>query len=77
MKIKLTHPTHNREDGGDLNIPPLQRFADNMTCVIEEAEKNLLMMKKFVEEYAELSGLEITNNRQFMRFIPKHADIEL
>ena len=38
-KIKITHPTHNKEDGGDLPIPPLQWFADDMTCVIEETEK--------------------------------------
>ena len=37
-KIKITHPTH-KEDGGDLPIPPLQWFADDMTCVIEETEK--------------------------------------
>ena len=62
-KIKLTHPTHNKEDGGDLNIPPLQCSAYDMTCVIEETEKNLLMMKKIFEEYAELSGLEINESK--------------
>ena len=62
-KIKLTHPTHKKEDGGDLNISPLQCFADDMTCVIEETEKNLLMMKKIFEEYAELSGLEINEGK--------------
>ena len=35
-KIQLTHLTHNKEDGGFLPIPPLQCFADDMTCVIEE-----------------------------------------
>ena len=34
-----------------------------MTCVIEETEKNLLMMKKIFEEYAELSGLEINEGK--------------
>ena len=62
-KIRLTHPTHNKEDGGDLDIPPLQCFADDMTCVIEETEKNLLMMKTIFEEYAKLSGLEINESK--------------
>ena len=62
-KIKLTHPTHNKEDGGDLYIPPLQCFADDMTVVIEETEKKLIMMKKIFEDYAELSGLEINEGR--------------
>ena len=38
-KIKLTHPTHSKEDGGSLPIPPLQCFADDMTCVIEETRR--------------------------------------
>ena len=33
-KIKLTHPTHRKEDGGSLDIPCLQCFADDMPCVI-------------------------------------------
>ena len=62
-KIKLTQPTHNKEDGGDLTIPPFQCFADDMTVVIEETEKNLLMMKKIFEDYAELSGLEVNQEK--------------
>ena len=62
-KIKLTHPTHNKEDWGDLSIPPLQCFADDMTFVIEETEKNLLMMKQIFDDYAELSGLEINEGK--------------
>ena len=53
-KIKLTHPTHNKEDGGSLPIPPLQCFADDMTCVIEETEKNLVMMKMIFESFESL-----------------------
>ena len=56
-KIKLTHPTHNKEDGGHLPIPPLQCFTDDMTCVIEETEKNLIMMKTI------LSGQEINEGK--------------
>ena len=62
-KIKLAHQTYNKEDGGDLAIPPLQCFADDMTCVIEETEKNLLMMKRIFESFAELSGLEINEGK--------------
>ena len=58
-KIRLTHPTAKKEDGGSLDIPCLQCFADDMTCIIEETEKNLLMMKKIFESFAVLSGLEI------------------
>ena len=57
-KIRLTHPTMRREDGGSLTISCLQCFADDMTCVIEETEKNLLMMKSIFESFAGLSGLE-------------------
>ena len=72
-KIKLTHPTQNKEDRGDLNIPPLQCFADNMTCVIEETEKNLLMMKKI---FAELSRLEINEGKtKIIRIGDRHYDI--
>ena len=38
-KIKLTHRTRNKEEVGDLTIPPLQCFADDMTVVIEETDK--------------------------------------
>ena len=44
-------------------MPPLQCFADDMTCVIEETEKNLLMMKKIFESFADLSGLEINEGK--------------
>jgi hypothetical protein len=56
-KIKLTQPTYNKEDGGKLPIPPLQCFADDMTCVIEETKKNLIMMKMIFKSFAILSGL--------------------
>ena len=58
-KIKLTNPDHRDEDGGSIKIPVLQCFADDMTCVIEETERNLLMMKRIFEDFAALSGLEI------------------
>jgi hypothetical protein len=60
-KIKLTHPTYNEEDGGFLHIPPYQCFADDMSCVIEETEKNLVMMKTIFKSFAVLSGLEIND----------------
>ena len=62
-KIRLTHPTMRKEDEGSLDIPCLQCFADDMTCVIEETEKNLLMMKTIFESFAELSGLEINEGK--------------
>ena len=34
-----------------------------MTCVIEETEKNLLMMKRIFEDFAALSGLEINEGK--------------
>ena len=72
----VTHPTHNKEDGGDLNIRPLQCFTDDMTCVIEETEKNLLMMKKIFEDYADLSGLEINEGKtKLIRIGTKLDDI--
>ena len=73
--IKLTH---NKEDGGDLTIQPLQCFADDMTCVIEETEKNLLVMKKIFEDYAKLSGLEINEGKtEIIRIGDRHDDITL
>ena len=62
-KIKLNTPNYSKEDGGDLDIPVLQCFADDMTCVIEETEKNLVMMKSIFEEFAALSGLEINEKK--------------
>ena len=62
-KIKLSNPGHRDEDGGATNIPVLQCFADDMTCVIEETERNLLMMKNIFESFAELSGLEINEGK--------------
>ena len=38
-------------------------LADDMTCVIEETEKNLLMMKKIFEDFADLSGLDINEGK--------------
>ena len=55
-----------------MDIPPLQCFADNMTCVIEETE----MMKKIFEDYAELSGLEINQGKtNIIRIGTKHDDV--
>ena len=34
-----------------------------MTCVIEETEKNLMMMKRIFEDFAALSGLEINEGK--------------
>ena len=45
-----------------------------MTCVIEETEKNLLMMKKIFEEYAELSGLEINESKTKIIWIVDRLD---
>ena len=47
-----------------------------MTVVIEETEKNLLMMKKIFEGYAELSGLEINEGKtKIIRIGDRHEDI--
>ena len=62
-KIMLTNPNHREEDGGSINIPVLQCFVDDMTCVIEETERNLPMMKRIFEDFAELSGLEINEGK--------------
>ena len=62
-KIKLTHPTHRNEDGGSVNISVIQCFDDDMTCVIEETEKSLLMTKSIFESFAALSGLEINEGK--------------
>ena len=34
-----------------------------MSCVIEETEKNLIMMKTIFEDFAALSGLEINEGK--------------
>ena len=52
-KIKLRNDLSNREDGGNLDIPPLQSFADGMTCVIEKNKRNQLIMKKIFESINE------------------------
>ena len=72
----MWRPDHDKEDRADLTIPPLQCFADDMTVVIEETEKNLLMMKKIFEDYAELSGLEINEGKtKIIRIGERHNDI--
>ena len=51
-------------------------FADDITCVIEETDKNLLLMKKIFEDYAELSGLEINQGKnKLIRIGIKHDDV--
>jgi hypothetical protein len=62
-KIKLTHPPHNKEEGGFFPNPPLQCFADDMTFVIEETEKNLVMIKMIFESFSVLSGLKINEGK--------------
>ena len=59
----LKKENYRTEDGGNLWITALQCFADDMTCVIEETEKNLLAMKTIFEEFAMLSGLEINEKK--------------
>ena len=55
-----------------MDIPPLQCFADDITYVIEETEKTLLMMK----DYAELSGLEINQGKtNIIRIGTKHDNV--
>ena len=58
-KVKINKENYSTEDGGNLWIPALQCFPDDMTCVIEETEKNLVAMKGIFEDFALLSGLEI------------------
>ena len=40
-KVRIMKDNYRPEDGGNLWIPVLQCFADDMTCVIEETERNL------------------------------------
>jgi hypothetical protein len=49
-------------DGSNLNIDPLQCFADDMTAVMEETEENLIKMKEIFEAFKRLSGLEINSS---------------
>ena len=62
-KVKIKKENYRAEDGGNLWIPALQCFADDMTCVIEETEKNLVAMKGIFEVFALLSGLEINEKK--------------
>ena len=62
-KVKISNDNYRTEDGGNLWIPALQCFADDMTCVIEETEKNLVAMKGIFEDFALLSGLEINEKK--------------
>ena len=62
-KVKINKENYSTEDGGNLWISALQCFADDMTCVIEETEKNLVAMKVIFEEFAMLSGLEINEKK--------------
>ena len=50
-------------DGGNLNIDPLQCFADDMTAIMEETEENLIKMKEIFEAFKKLSGLEINEGK--------------
>ena len=50
-------------DGGNLNIDPLQCFADDMTAIMEETEENLIRMKEIFEAFKKLSGLEINEGK--------------
>ena len=62
-KVRIMKDNYRPEDGGNLWIPVLQCFADDMTCVIEETEKNLVAMKGIFEDFASLSGLEINEKK--------------
>jgi hypothetical protein len=49
-----------------------------MTCVIEETEKNLVIMKQIFEDFAALSGLEINEGKtKIIRIGSKLEDKQL
>jgi hypothetical protein len=61
--LKFNFPGFDPMDGGNLNIDPLQCFADDMTAIMEETEENLIKMKEIFEAFKRLSGLEINEGK--------------
>ena len=61
--IKLEKPNYKNNDGGNLVIPPLHCFADDMTAIFEETEENLVTLKKIFAEFNDLSGLEMNETK--------------
>ena len=58
MKINLSIENGKDKNGGNLKIPPLQCFVDDMTAIFEETEGNLVRLKEIFKEFHDLSGLE-------------------
>ena len=61
--MKFNVPGFDPMDGGNLNVDPLQCFADDMTAIMEETEENLIKMKEIFEAFKRLSGLEINEGK--------------
>ena len=65
------------EDGGNLNIPILQVFADDMTVVIKETVRNLTLIRDIFKDFSEISGLEINEGKtKIIRFGTKLEDTQ-
>ena len=62
------------EDGGNLEIPQLQCFADDMTVIVEETENNLVILKDLFKDFSEVSGLEINEGKTMVIRIGKNLN---
>ena len=62
-RMKLEVRNYKPEDGGNLNIPILQVFADDMTVVIKETVEILILIRNIFKEFADISGLEINEGK--------------
>ena len=76
-RIKLEVRNYKPEDGGNLNIPILQVFADDMTVVIKETVRNLTLIRNIFKDFSEISGLEINEGKtKIIRFGTKLEDTQ-
>ena len=75
-RIKLEVRNYKPEDGGNLNIPILQVFADDMTVVIKETVENLICIRDIFKDFSDISGLEINEGKtKIIRFGTKLEDV--
>ena len=72
--LKLSNQEFKDEDGGNLEIPPLHCFADDMTVILEETEENLVRLKEIFMEFNNLSGLEINEGKTYVIRIGDNLD---
>ena len=74
IPIKLEIADHKPIDGGNLEIPPLHCFADDMTAIYEETEQNLVTLKTIFGDFHDLSGLEINEGKTYVIRIGDNLD---